>query len=642
MKFSIVVPLYNKVNSVKKTLDSILSQKHADFELIVIDDGSTDGSAERVKKINDPRLILIQQSNAGVSAARNHGISVAKYSHIAFIDADDIVTPEYLENIQKLIKTFPQAGAYCTQYQFVNGNQRIPCRIHKMSKQPRLFDNYFEIASRGDLPIVASGVCIPKYVLEEVGGFPIGQIQGEDQDLWSRIGLNYAVAVHPAFNINYQLDAENRVSVNVIPTKELAYSRNLQKMLDGKKIHSHLIPGVKRYIGGHLLHLAELNIKHGNFDVAKKFLSDKRVKQLPLRKFKWYLMKLLYQLGFGNRKKATKDKKMLVANLLNDKKMGGILSVVKSLSESSVSEQCRFDFEVVEPTSLKRKNYHADVVMVHYASSWGTLLSNLVTRILNPRSKLILQEHHYTHSFARGVPSVRRFRWMLKLNYMLFNKIVAVSKGQSDWIRSLNIVPDRKLVVIPQCRQLDDFLKVRPKSDASEIVIAAYGRLCEAKGFDTLIRAFREVSNSSLRLKIAGDGPLEQELKLLASDDTRIEFLGRVNNVPEFLSTVDLVMIPSVTEAFGLVCLEAKAAGKAVIVSDIDGLSEQVESREDKSVSQCGLTISKHSTEVISSIINKIPQFPLCDWGRNGRKQVRFAWQDYQNQWNQLLTGLIN
>ena len=89
MTFSIIVPLYNKAKSVRTTIDSILSQSVSSFELIVIDDGSTDGSGEEVSQFDDGRLTLITQKNAGVSAARNRGVQESNHPFIIFIDADD-------------------------------------------------------------------------------------------------------------------------------------------------------------------------------------------------------------------------------------------------------------------------------------------------------------------------------------------------------------------------------------------------------------------------------------------------------------------------------------------------------------------------------------------------------------------------
>src|SRR3954471_13199867 len=96
---SVVIPLYDKGHCVLTTLSSVASQGRTDFEVIVVDDGSTDGSAELVKTAGLPYLRLIQQKNAGVSAARNRGISAAQGKWIAFLDADDLWSHDHLEGL---------------------------------------------------------------------------------------------------------------------------------------------------------------------------------------------------------------------------------------------------------------------------------------------------------------------------------------------------------------------------------------------------------------------------------------------------------------------------------------------------------------------------------------------------------------
>jgi Glycosyltransferases involved in cell wall biogenesis len=93
---SVVIPLYNKENCIRKTLDSVLAQNYQDFEVVVVDDGSKDGSARIVASMNDPRIKLITQNNGGPSSARNRGIKEAKGDFVAFIDADDIWTSDHL------------------------------------------------------------------------------------------------------------------------------------------------------------------------------------------------------------------------------------------------------------------------------------------------------------------------------------------------------------------------------------------------------------------------------------------------------------------------------------------------------------------------------------------------------------------
>jgi glycosyltransferase involved in cell wall biosynthesis len=645
MFFSIVVPLYNKANSVVGTLNSILSQDHGDFEIIVVNDGSTDDGVKRVMNIEDKRVRLLEQKNQGVSAARNNGRRASTSEHIIFFDADDIMGQGYLKHIEQLIGLYPEAGAYGTRYQYSRNNCLIPSRIDGLKDKPLRIANYFYTASKGDLPIVASGVCIPRKILSEVGGFPVSQGQGEDQDLWSRIGLNYIMAIHPSCDITYVLDAENRVSIDSIPSAELPYSQSLQCQLDEGNIPQTKVEDVKKYIAGHLIHLAQLNIENGQLKHAKKLLDDPRTKHQFTRKTKWRLKLLFKNLANALRQpkvtgRSSKIRRPVIANLLNDKKMGGILSVVKSLSQSKVAEKYEFSFQLTNPSSWRRKNLNSDIIMIHYASSWATIIPNLLTKILNPRSKMILQEHHYTANFENSVPSKLRFRIMLQLNYCLFSKVIAVSHGQAGWISDSRLLSSHKMVAIPQCRELNDFLSVVDKKSSTSLRVGAYGRLAPEKGFDKLIKAFNRLSHSNLKLSIAGSGPESERLEWLAKGNNAISFLGKVDNIPGFLETCDVIMIPSTTEAFGLVCLEAKAAARPVIASNIDGLREQV--FNEKPEDQCGDLLYKNSVEEIHKVLEKLPKMPLKRWGESGRKQVRNAWNDYQQQWDNVFHGLVN
>jgi glycosyl transferase family 2 len=116
MKVSVVVPLYNKAPTIQRTLDSILGQTFADFELIVVDDGSTDGGAEVVEGCRDPRVRLIRQSNAGPGAARNRALAEANGQYAAFLDADDEWLPQFLHKSIALLEQFPQAAMVASGY----------------------------------------------------------------------------------------------------------------------------------------------------------------------------------------------------------------------------------------------------------------------------------------------------------------------------------------------------------------------------------------------------------------------------------------------------------------------------------------------------------------------------------------------
>lgn len=192
---SVVVPLYNKRASVSRCVRSVLAQTFAEFELIVVDDGSTDGGAEVVRAFEDPRVRLISQENRGVSAARNRGIAEAEAPLIAFLDADDAWEPEFLEAITHLVREYPDAGIYATgkrnslgRHGYVDSTPILPGNA-----RTGLVHDYLAVLREGAL-VSPSNVAIPRRVLDEVGLFPEGVAIGEDRDLWVRITLRYPIA----------------------------------------------------------------------------------------------------------------------------------------------------------------------------------------------------------------------------------------------------------------------------------------------------------------------------------------------------------------------------------------------------------------------------------------------------------------
>lgn len=194
--FSIVIPLYNKEATVERALRSVLNQTVQDFEIIVVNDGSTDNSARLVEAIGDPRIRIIHQENQGVSAARNRGIAEAKHELIAFLDADDEWLPEFLETIRRLVIRYPDCGLYATRYFFrsPSGKQQ-PAIIRGLpSYFEGILENYFQIAVRSHPPIWSSATCARKTVLSKIGGFPIGVTSGEDLLTWARIAARKTIA----------------------------------------------------------------------------------------------------------------------------------------------------------------------------------------------------------------------------------------------------------------------------------------------------------------------------------------------------------------------------------------------------------------------------------------------------------------
>lgn len=194
---SIVIPLYNKEFQIANTLKSVLGQSFQDFEIVIVDDGSTDNSVSEVKKIRDPRIRLISQNNAGVSAARNRGIQEARGEFIAFLDADDEWNPKYLETQVSLIHKYPECKVFATNYEFRDTEGNItPTVINNLDihGQHGILDNYFEVASVSHPPLWTSAVVVNKEAIMSIGRFPEGIKSGEDLLTWARLAIKYKIA----------------------------------------------------------------------------------------------------------------------------------------------------------------------------------------------------------------------------------------------------------------------------------------------------------------------------------------------------------------------------------------------------------------------------------------------------------------
>ena len=139
MNLSIIIPLYNKRNSLRNCIQSVLNQTYKNFELIIVDDGSTDGSEEVVKEFSDDRIRFERKKNGGVSSARNRGVQLARNPWIAFLDADDIWAEWHLETIVHLFESEPLALVLSTSIDTFISSQGVESKLNSVSKE---FNHY--------------------------------------------------------------------------------------------------------------------------------------------------------------------------------------------------------------------------------------------------------------------------------------------------------------------------------------------------------------------------------------------------------------------------------------------------------------------------------------------------------------------
>ncbi len=280
MKFSVVIPLYNKAAFIRGTIESVLAQSVRDFEIVVVDDGSTDGSDQTVAALaraqTDGRLRLVRQRNAGVSAARNMGIERARGDWVVFLDADDWQHPSFLAALQMAQQRFPAAGVVATDILLIphsEGHWPPHWEVGSMAAH--------EIELIRDLPtrwmqgptLSSSSVAVQRSVLLRMQPcFPVGETVGEDLDLWFRLAEKTPVALVHAPLAAYRVALQGSLSAAHTPhTVPPFLLRMRQRAYSGQLLPAQRRSALRLVAQQHVTH-ARHAIAHGQRVLALRWL----------------------------------------------------------------------------------------------------------------------------------------------------------------------------------------------------------------------------------------------------------------------------------------------------------------------------------------------------------------------------------
>lgn len=233
MKFSVVIPLFNKEYSILRCIDSILAQNLPADEIVIVDDGSTDLSSAIVKKsytdlISKGYIKYIEQPNQGVSVARNNGVLASNSEYVCFIDADDEWAPNFINEMNYLINNYPDAVLYSVAYFKKYGSMKaIKSKRGLPNGYIGYVDDFFKSSSIGNV-VCASTACVAKSEFLKVGGFPKDVVRGEDLFVWIQLALNGKVACSEKFlcTVHIQKDSSRMSRTNSIPYPIEYYSKN--------------------------------------------------------------------------------------------------------------------------------------------------------------------------------------------------------------------------------------------------------------------------------------------------------------------------------------------------------------------------------------------------------------------------------
>lgn len=261
---SIIVPVYNKARYLKTALDSIFLQSYADFEVVIIDDGSTDESPRILAAIIDERARIFTQANAGVSGARNRGIELARSDIILFFDADDWMHPDYLQLQLQTMALHRGHGFFATAFKRFPAHETSPTPYEAGTDKPAIVMQDLPAAWLKGQTFITSCVAVRRCALmAQPTWFPVGESFGEDMDLWLRLAEKHGLVLLPQALIGYREDAVGSLTSVKSTTALPAYIARLESRAQAMPLDSTLRRSTLNYSSDARISLARHLLAQG-------------------------------------------------------------------------------------------------------------------------------------------------------------------------------------------------------------------------------------------------------------------------------------------------------------------------------------------------------------------------------------------
>lgn len=273
--FSVVLPAYNSERFIDKAIESVLMQTYTDFELIIVDDGSTDGTRQRIASYTDKRIRCVYQENGGVSAARNKGILESKGDFVCFLDSDDSWKTDHLAEMDALIQKFGHCGLFITGYDLrLNNGEIVPKSkqiLKRISEEQSMSENGFDVLNKNGYFFNTNTMCCKREVFQKVGLFEVGVKNGEDDDLWYRIFAYYPIAISKKATTVYDR-ANCGATATRLEVTEPYFMRRVEGLLNSPEVLPTRKEGLRVWVERNKLSRARQNILQGRKAEAFKLL----------------------------------------------------------------------------------------------------------------------------------------------------------------------------------------------------------------------------------------------------------------------------------------------------------------------------------------------------------------------------------
>lgn len=608
---SVVIPYYNRADTIDETLDSLKYQTYLNFEIIVVDDGSTD--SESVAKINilkkeNSHIRFVSQPNAGVAAARNNGIAQAIGKYIICLDSDDILEPTFIEKALLVLETSPDAALVTTHQKMFGVMDEL------YEKTP--YDAYHLI----DDNMVITAAMFRKDAWEKSGGYKSG-IGYEDWDFWLTLAEHgYWGKLIPEGIFKYRTSMQSRyvedrdvhwTNIENIRNLHPEYKKKVRKLADNRLNVSHRVSAKSA-----LTNLSDPKLYNATNSGRNVLVT------IP-----W--------MTFGGAE-------TLIYNYCREIKERYNISFITALESK---HEWEYKFREITPNIYHLPNLFED----------EALYIEFVSNYIKTRNIDMLHIIHNGFTFEM-LPELKKRHPELKVVVTMFNDrvehflpSVQYSEYIDEYVSDNDSVArhyrkllgaDKSVSVIPNgIDAFDDFnpkLFNRKEQRSSlginddELAVFFVGRLSVEKNPDVFLTVAKDVLediDAKAKFFMIGDGPMRKELEVQIKkiDNPNVVYLGYQSEIARYLSAADVFVLPSSIEGFPLSILEAMAMELAVIASKVGAVPDVIDSGND------GFVVSPGSSEDIRGVIEQLLVNPelIISIKTSARKKVE---EKYSNR----------
>ncbi len=658
---SIIIPAYNSAPFLAETLGSAFAQTYQDFEIIVVNDGSTDNTDEVLAEFLD-RIIYIKQPNRGVMAARNAGLKAARGRYIALLDSDDLLMPRFLEALVGLLEADPGLSvAYPNARYF--GWPKHDGKLHQdvfPVSEPVTFDRVLKREC-----YIFGLLVFRRKVIDEIGGYDESlEGQGaEDFELWLRMlrhGHRFKFTREVLARYRWRQDSLSNTSVKILRCVISVYEKLLGNELtdDQRQWIEARMPEwraqlsyswfkdalAKRNYAEAITHLADARKFYRQPKLALLEIGMKAAPQLVYRLAsqpptadhqppKLKILHVIDSLGIGGMERVVID----VANGLDPARFEQVVCCISRRGEAA--DQLRDEVRCVDlgkgekadrlmPLKLARiiRRERPDIV---HSQSWSGV-DTALAKIFAPKFKLVQSEHGRNYSDLRRQSFMRRMA--RRGVYHLADSVFAISDEVRQFYCKQTGFSVERMQVIPNgidVRRIDeaDAGGIREELGIApdDFVFGTVARLDLTKDTMTLARAFAAIAlprrNPKFKLLIVGDGEqrnrLEEFVAMLNLNRVVI-FTGLRRDVPRLLRAMDVFVMSSVSEGLPLTVLEAMAARLPIVATNVGALPDLVEE------SQTGFLVPIRHAVAMSDKLEKFIANPQLakTFGQEARRKV--------------------